>query len=350
MSGSQQTQQQQQQQTAPWAPAQGALQNAIPQLQGALSQSQVGNAATLPSQFVAGLNPAQLQTFGSMLNYANSNNSPGIETATGQNLTGTGAGATNSALAGLTGFNPYTNNNTQANIAGANQYVQGYNIPAEVQNAMLAANQEAQNVTLPGIDQAAAASGNANSSRAGIASGLVQQGLAEQAANLSGTLQNQAYSNGLNLASNTNTVNNQALLSALQGGGQLGLSTAGAGLGALSQGIGDQSNLFNIANAAGSGLQTGQQQQIQNQLAANQFATQNPYAALSPYLSALGGIGALGSQSSGTNTTTTTPSAYEVIGGLLGAGGSLLGSKPGALSGGSGILGTGWNPFATPTS
>jgi hypothetical protein len=49
---------------------------------------------------------------------------------------------------------------------------------------MQGATETARDVTMPGIEQNAAMTGNTNSTRTGIADGLVQRGLAEQSANL----------------------------------------------------------------------------------------------------------------------------------------------------------------------
>jgi hypothetical protein len=345
MSGSNKTQTNQTQSysSGPWAPAQGALTAAINPLQGALSQSQSNNAATIPSNFTAGLTPQQIQQFQQMIGYGGNLSTPSFETNTGTGLAGTGVGATNSAVSGLQGYNPFTATNPQSIVNAANQYVSGQNIPAEVQNAMQQANETARDITLPGIDSAAAGTGNTNSSRTGIASGIVQRGLAEQAGNLSGSLQSQAFGQGITNALNAATANNGLTLSGLGALGNVGANATGQGLGATSNAISDASNLFNIGGVGGAGLQTGNQLGLTNQLQQNQFGTQNPFASLSNYLPLIESLGQLGQQgvSNTQGTTTTTPSALSMIGGILGAGGSLLGSTNPSTGSSSGLGGIG---------
>jgi hypothetical protein len=331
-------------QTGPWAPAQGQLQNiALPDLQNALAQSQAGNAATTPSGFVAGLTPDQIANFQQMIGAGQNTGAANNEINTGQSLLGSGSAGANSALAQLLGYNPSATNNTQSQIDAANQYVQGQNIPAQVANAMQQANETARDVTLPGIESAAAGTGNTNSSRTGIAEGLVQRGLAEQTANLSGTLQSQAFANGLNLANNTANANNTLGLSGINSAGNLGSTLLGQGVGATGSGVNDLTSILGLGAAGGAGLQQGNQLGLDEQLAQNQYATQNPYASLAPYLAGLTGIAGLGStgQSDTTDTTTSNPSFLSTLGGILGAGGSLLGgtSASGATTGLGGIQG-----------
>lgn len=337
-------------QTQPWTPQIPYITQGLNVAGQAYTQSQ-NNANNpnyaAPTQFTAGLTPQQLQTFGQMIGYGQNSGVANsmINPSTGM-MTG-GANATGNALTSLGAFNPASTNNMNANIIGANNYVQGANIPAQVAQAMVAANQEAKNVTLPGINASAAGSGNSDSSRTGVAQGLVQQGLAENAQNMSGALSGQAFSTGANLASNTNTVNNAALLSALQGEGSLGSNAFGAGGSGLLNSISGQNNLYSIANTGGAGLQAGNQANLTNQLQGYNFGQSSPFQAPSSLLS-LVGANYGGSESQGTSQTTTTPSLLSDIMGGLGAAGSLatglggsggLLNSLGAIGGGAGDYG-----------
>jgi hypothetical protein len=322
-----QNQQQQTSQTA-WQPTLGSLQGAIGGLNTALGQSQAGNAGTQPTGFVAGLDPSQIANFNQMLAYGNLGNPViGTQQQAGSALTQTGLNGTNDFLSRLSSYNPSASLNPGSVASGANTLVQGYNIPAEVQNAMLAGTQNARDVLLPGIDQAAAASGNANSSRAGLAQGVVARGLAEQAAGLSGSLQNQAYGSSVGTVSDLLNANNSNQLSALNAGGSLGLNAANIGTNALNSSVNNAGSILGIGAAGGAGLQQGQQDIYNNQIAANQFATQNPFSSYSQYLPLLESIAGTGSQ--GTQNTQTQQSNQaslsSTLGGILGAGGSLLG-------------------------
>jgi hypothetical protein len=342
MSGSNQQQQNSNQTTVsnPWAPTQGALQNAIPGLTQAYNQSTANNAATQPSGFVAQMTPQQLQTFQSMIGFGGNLSPATTALNAGTNLTGTGTTGTNAALSALEGYNPALANNPAALSSAANQMVAGENIPAQVEQLMLPQIQQAQQVTLPGIDSAAAGTGNTNSSRTGIAQGLVQQGLAEQDQSLAGALTGQAYTNALNTAENQAATNNAQALGGYTTLGGLGTNAANLGVGALGEGVNNASTLFNIAGAGGTGLQSGNQLNLNEQLAQNQWGTQNPFASMQQYLPYLESMAALGGQSqqTGSSTSTTTPSALSQIASILGAGGSILGGQN-SMGGSTGLGG-----------
>jgi hypothetical protein len=327
MSGSQK--QETSQQTSPWAPQSGALTTAFSNAQDAYGKAAQAQA---PTDFTAQFTPDQLATFKSMLGYANGNTTPGTTAATGAALQGAGTNATTGALSGLGNYDPTKQNNPQSLIDAANKFADGQNIDAQVANSMLPALQQARDVTMPGIEQNAAMTGNTNSSRTGIADGLVQRGLAEQSANLGATLRNSAFQTGLGLASSNANANNANTLGALTGAASAGTNAANSGVNAGSTSINDQGALYGMAGNAGQGEQASQQAYLDNLLKQYQSKTTAPYDALN------GEMGIIGSQNWGSNSTgtqTTTPSAWQVIGGLLGGAGNAA-STAGGL---------GWKPF-----
>jgi len=282
------------------------------------------STATAPTDFVAGMTPEQIANFRNALGFANGNTTSQQNASTGAALSGAGTSAATGALLGLSSFDPNATNNPAALIDAANKYVGGQNIDAQVNDAMLNARQTARDVTLPGIEQNAAMSGNTNSSRTGIAEGLVERGLAQQATDLGASLRSKAFSDGLNLASSNANANNTATLGALSTGANSGINAANSGVAAGSQSITDKNNLLGIANDAGSGLQNANQLTLDNLLKQYQSKVSSPYDALNGLMGIIG-TNNWGSSSSGTSTTTKTPSAFEVIGGLLGAAGQAKG-------------------------
>lgn len=300
--------------TTPWAPQAAALTDAFGKAQTAYGTA---SQAKAPTDFVAQFTPEQLGVFKSMLGYG-SNTSTAGTSATGGALQTAGTNATTGALSGLGQYDPTKLNNTDAITASANKYVDGQNIDAQVNNAMLNARQTARDVTLPQIEQNASITGNANSSRTGIAQGLVERGLAQQATDLGASMRGQAYKDGLSLASSNANANNANSLGALTGAAAAGTSAANSGVNASSTAIGDQGNLFNLAGTGATGGQQAQQANLDNQQAQFQSGTTAPYAALQQLMGIIGSNN-WGSNSQGTSTTTKTPSAFETIGGLLGA-------------------------------
>lgn len=318
MSGSSEQKTDSQQKTDPWGPQAGALTSAFANAQNAYGQAA---GAKAPTDFVAGMTPEQMANFRDALGFASGSTVPGQNAATGGALSSAGTNAATGALSGLSNFDPNATNNPQALIDQANKYASGQNIDAQVNDAMLNARQTARDVTLPGINQNAAMTGNTNSSRTGIAEGLVERGLAQQSTDLGASLRSKAFSDGLSLASNNAQTNNAQKLGALSTGASAGTNAANSGVAANSQSIADKNNLLGIANDAGTGLQGSNQLTLDNLLKQYQSKVSSPYDALNGLMGIIG-TNNWGSSSSGTSTTTKTPSAFEVIGGLLGAAGN----------------------------
>jgi hypothetical protein len=319
-------------QTTPWAPQASALQTGFDAAGNALTQSQAASA-NAPTNYTAQFDPALIGQFNSMLGYANSNNTGALSNA-GNNAATSGSNASSAALSQLLGYDPSKANNPSSLIDTANQYVAGQDIDAQVRNSMLGATQTARDVTLPGIEQNAAISGNTNSSRTGVAQGLVERGLAQQSADLGATLRNNAFSTGLQLASNNANANNQASLNASLGAANAGNSALGAGSNAVGNAITGQGNIYGIGSNAGQGLTAANQANLDNQLQQYQAGVNNPYAALTPYMKLVGSQ-LYGTNSNGTSTTQNDPGALGIITGIMGAAGGLAG----------GLGGMGWKPF-----
>lgn len=309
--------------TTPWAPQAAALTDAFGNAATAYGQA---FQAVAPTDFTAQMTPDQLATFQSMVGYGTNNNTA-AQSAAGATNTAAGTNAATGALSGLAAYDPSATNNADSLISDANKYVAGQDIPGAVRAAMQSANENARDVTLPGIDQNAAATGNTNNSRAGLASGIVQRGLAEQAGNLSSTLTNKAYTDGLGLASTTANSNNAATLAALSAQGTIGNATTNTGVDASGKAITDQAALYGIAGAGGAGEQAAQQANLDNQSQQFTAATSAPYTALDNYMKIIGSTN-FGSTTNGTTsgTSTATPSAWQIAGGLMGGAGSLIGT------------------------
>lgn len=311
--------------TPGFAPQASALTTAMNGAQDAYGKS---SQATAPTDFTAQFTPDQLATFKSMLGYANGNTAPQTTSATGATLQNAGAGATTGALSGLASYDPTTQNNTGSLVDAANQYVAGQNIPAQVAQATQQARENARDVVMPGIEQNAAITGNTNSSRTGIAQGMVERGLAENAQNLGGALSSTAFSHGLDLASTNANANNVDKLGALSNTANAGTNAANSGVNASSSGINDATGLYNIANAGGTGEQAANQANLTNQLQQYQSGVSSPYDSLKQLMSIIG-TNNWGQTTNGTSnsTTTKTPSIMSDIGqglGIFGQGVKML--------------------------
>ncbi|TFU06172.1 hypothetical protein EUV02_03940 [Polymorphobacter arshaanensis] len=122
---------------------------------------------------------------------------------------------------------------TAGNIAAARAYANNPEIDGMVTAATRDVTRNLNEGTLPGIDRQATASGNINSSRAGVAAGIAQRGAADSIADVSANIRGQAYDRGLSLAEQARGTNLSAMgNSAGIFGNQVsqGAGTIGAGL------------------------------------------------------------------------------------------------------------------------
>jgi hypothetical protein len=307
-------------QTDPWAPQAAALTSAF---------SNAGNAyntastAVAPTNFTAQMSPAALAAFNQMVQQGGNLGIPGTQANTANTMQTAGTAGTTGALSGLSNYDASAGNNANTVTNAAQQYVAGQDIPAQVKAAMQGATETARDVTMPGIEQNAAIGGNTNSTRTGIADGLVQRGLAEQSANLNGSLSSQAYANALQLAQQQQATNNTANLGALSTEGSLGNAATNTGVNAGTSSVANQGALSSEAAAGGAGLTAADQANLTNQQQQYASQVQSPYAALQGLMGIIG-TNNWGSNSTGTSNTTSTPSAWDTISGLMNSGGALL--------------------------
>lgn len=290
---------------------------------GALNAYGQASQAQAPTNFTAQMSPDQIAAFQQMIQQGGDLSTANTQANTGAALQGAGTAGVTGALSGLADYNPATQNNTGSLTDAANQYVQGQNIPAQVAAAMQGATEQARDVTMPGIEQNAADTGNTNSSRTGIADGMVQRALAEQSANLSGSLSSTAYQNALNLASSNANANNTNTLGALSSEGNVGNAAANTGVNAGTASVGNQGALSTEAAAGGAGLTAADQANLTNQLQQYQSAVSSPFDAANA-LNSIVGQNNWGSTTTGTGTSTTTknPSAWDTISGLMSGAGA----------------------------
>lgn len=328
MPGSQQTQTQSS--TTPWKPQGDALKTAF---SGATADYKAVNGTAAPADFVAGMTPEQLSTFRSMLGYSGSGASNADSAGNaGVGMLSTGADAVGGALSGLAGFDPSRAYNTDSIIAKANQYANNPAADGMVDAAMRDARNSVRDVVLPGISSNAALTGNTNSSRTGVAEGLVNRDLANKTADTSANIRGALFDKGLDLGTNEAMANNASTLDALKSRGALGGQAYTSGAGGVSQSIADRGNLFSLANAGGAGLQGADQLTLDNLLQQYQSKVSSPFDAEKQLMQIIG-TNSWGSNTTGTQTT--TPSAWQVAGGLLGAAGSAA----------KGLGGMGFMPF-----
>lgn len=301
--------------TTPWAPQQSYLIGAFKDAQNAYDQNMAQGA--YKGDYVAAPSTQQYDAYGNAVTqgYNQQNTNNGMLTQGAANMNTGSAGAT-TAINNLTGF--AANDPTQGNIDKANQYVAGLDIPGAVQAGMLSANQNASENDIPNIYRGAAASGGVNSDRAALAQGVVERGLAQQAAGLSATLHNSAYTTGLSNAQqgNAQTLQADAQLGSLGGG----LLTAGNA--AQNSGIANQASINSQTTGGANGATSLDQSTLQNLMDKYNGGQQFSTTQLQNLMAIIGKP--LGSQTTGTSTATTTPSLMQDIGSGVGIASALF--------------------------
>ena len=301
----------------PWSVQSPYLQQAFTGASNALTQAQ---GTTAPTGFTAQYTPDQLALFQKMVGSGSDTSLASSTGAAGTALNSAGANAATNGLYGMTNFTPQ--GGTASNIAAATQYANNPAISGQVDAAMRDANRNATENVLPQINRSAAASGNTNSNRPDLASGVVQRGLNDQAGDISANLRGAAYTQGLGLAEQNSEAANSNQLDQLKSLISGGTSAVGTGAAANTAAVGQTGGLYDIANSGIAGQNTASQADLTNQNQAWQFGTDSPFAALNNFYNVVGS-NSWGGSSTGTGSTSSTPSFFSTLGGLMGAGGSL---------------------------
>ncbi len=309
MSSGSTTETKQNQTNNPWAVQIPYLTDAFSKAQGQVNSGYTGDR-------VAQFTPDQLATFQRMVGAGNNPAAQNIGATSDQLMTG-GANATTGALSRLGAFNPA--GGTQSNIDAANSYADAAVSPGAIDAVMRDARRSVSEGALPQIARNSAVTGNTMSSRRAISEGLVERGLAEKTADVSAGMRSDAFGKGLSLAEGGRQFDNNAMLDALKASGSIGAGASEAGISGANSGVDTLGKLFQLATAGGAGQQAATQAGYDNSIAKSGSVWDD----LAKYYGIVGGNNWGGTQS-GTGTSTKNPSIWEIAGGLMSAGGSLL--------------------------
>ncbi|MBB3910155.1 hypothetical protein [Sphingomonas desiccabilis] len=279
-------------------------------------------------ELYAGMSEAQKAALQGQVNFATGTglSSAADLTKMGQGLLGNGA----KAQGLLDQYTSLANTDaTGANIKAASQYADNPYLDGQIDAVNRDVSRQLTESTLPSIDRSASGTGNLNSSRAGVAAGIAQRGAADRMADNAASLRGQAYSQGLNLASQDRSTNLNAL--ATGASGYAGL--ANQGLSAISAGNQLANNSFGVINNAYSQEQADRQGQTSADFQKWQGNDQRQWDILNRYYGMVGGN--QWGQSGTTTGTQVTKQNQGLLGGLAGLATTGLG-----LAGG-----LGWKPF-----
>lgn len=308
--------------TTPWAPQGSGLTTAF---DAATQQYKDMQADPYTGGYAAQPTAQQYDAYGQLISGADAAR-PAVEGMLPQGQAIAGAGW-DSAQSALGGFGSFTKGDPVGDqISSAQRYMQGADIPGQVQASMRSANRNASENDIPNLYRSAAGSGNINSDRTAISQGIVERGLAEKSADLTAQLSNANYTNGLSLSQN----NSAQLLQALGLQGTQGQTLGKAGIDEIIAAIGAQGDLGSQQVAGANGAQGLDQAALTAKL--QEYL--GPYQLDAQSLQSLMGIVGSGNwggtktttgfDSGGTSTAQTTPSVGSMIAGGLGTVGSLI--------------------------
>lgn len=196
---------------------------------------------------------------------------------------------------------------TQANIAAATAYANNPATDGMIDAASRDVTRNLYENEIPGINRAGTASGNINSSRAGVAQGIAERGAGDRVADISSSIRGQAYDRGLGLAEQSRGTNLSAM------GQTAGLYGQQLGMGVDALQAGNSMTQGNMGNAidASKLYQNDQQGQLDAKYAKWQGNDTRQTDLLNRYY---GTIGA--SNWGGTTVQKSTPSIAGTVMGL----------------------------------
>lgn len=330
----------------PWKPQQPFLQGGFEQGRDALNRG----LAIGPYQgpFTAGTNPNLDTGWNRTVNW--SNTAGGF----GDTLANTGMTGVN-AFSNVVGnsqdlFNRAGVDPTQATIQGASAYADNPYTQGIIDASLRDVNDSLQ-LGIGRNNAAAVGSGNINSTRAGVTEALLTKAAQDRAADVSAGVRGAAYDRGLTLAANQQQQGFTNQLAA----NQQGLAGADAGARFVNQGLTTGLNAANAQTGVGVAQRALDQETIQGNMQANEYARNTDLDLIRKYMQIVGG------NYGGTQTTTAqspnTPfgnAVQGIIGGAsMGAGfGRMFGGSVGGASGFPvqmpGTFATGYGNFVSP--
>lgn len=155
-----------------------------------------GQTPFYQGELYAGMSPEARAALDSMRGFASGTGLGAANTLSniGSNLAG------HSARAGGMIDDYVSMSNPEALTATAERFANDPRLQARIDSAMGDVRRNLSENLLPSIDRAASASGNINSSRAGIASGIAQRGAISTAGRIATEMRSEAFNRGLGLA------------------------------------------------------------------------------------------------------------------------------------------------------
>lgn len=300
----------------PWAPQQPYIKKAFSQAEQIYNQRQKNY---YNGDFVASYDPQDVSGIQDVRNWANTTGQGLVDTQAqgGQDLFSRGSAALGEVDTGLKDF---TNKDwTGQHIEDAGRYANNpfmeQMISAATQDARRTFNED----TVRGINQNAAAGGNTNSTRAGIAAGVAQRGLADFTGNTSATMRGDAWNNGLQMSQ----ADQASLLQSLMGRGDLaqGMTTQGGQM--MNDALSNESGLLGLKSSVGELLKANEQSKLDNSMQKFEYNDTRRQNLLNDYYNTVGDK-MWGSEGYSISKQKQQASAMSTAGSIIGMLGSLF--------------------------
>ncbi|MBB4039099.1 hypothetical protein GGR34_000734 [Microvirga flocculans] len=303
------------QKTDPWAPQQPYLLDAFSEAKGIYDSKKDSRGYT--GDFVASYDPTDVAGLKSIRDWSmtTGQNLVNTQAAGGQDLFSRGSQALGEVDTGLKDF--ANRDWTSTHIANANRYADNPYISDMVDATTRDAVRTFNEDTIRGINQNAAATGNGLSTRAGIAAGVAQRGIADLVGDTSAKLRSDAYNAGLQMSQG----DQQSLLAALMGRGELASGMTSQGHTMMNDALSNEAGVLGLQSSIAELLKANEQSKLDNKFAKFDYRDNYKSNLLSQYYNVVGDK-LWGSE--GFSQTKTQPSALSTAGSIIGAIGSLF--------------------------
>jgi len=303
--------------TDPWAPQQPYLKKAFSEAEAIYDKKK--SEALYRGDFQASYRGKDLEGIDSVRKWA-LNTGQGLvdeQAAGGKDLFSRGSTALGEVDSGLKDF--AGKDWTQTHIDNAGRYANNPHLDGMIQAATRDAQRTFNEDTIRGINQNAAATGNTNSTRAGIAAGVAQRGIADFVGDTSASMRGDAWNNGLKMSQG----DQQSLLASLMGRGELAQGMVTQGNSSMNDALANEAGLLGLHSSVAELFKADKQAKIDNKLQKFDYKSNKQSNDLQNFYNIVGDK-LWGSEGFSMSKTKTTPSAMSTAGSVIGVLGSLF--------------------------
>lgn len=304
--------------TGPWTAQQPYIKVGMAQAANLYGQDK--NSPYYTGDTYANMDPRSASALNGAYNWANTTglqNGQYMSAFGAPNMYNGGMGSLSMANA-LANYNPQ--DPTQQNIRNAGLYMNNDVINGQIDAASRDVVRNLSEDVLPGINRGAAAGGNVDSSRTGIAEGIALRGAQDRVGDIAAGIRYSAYNDGLNMAENARQFNDNAQNAAYSNAGNMYDRIYGRGMDSYNQGTQMTQGMYDLMNKVGTAYQADNQGQLDANFNQWQGNDLRDWTLLQRYMDVINGV------PGGSSSTTS------------GSGGGWQGALQGALGGGASAL------------